>query len=169
MKKSHSSPILSSLDRMDPRTPPNSRRVSNAYSTHMHMHMRKSVSAGALPDAVPVSALLPLPSTAIEQIGFSSLMKMSPATTLECAINYQTFDFPKSIIESSRDGDDMDMDMDMGLAACVATPSDPPDGARSPVYRSASVGRWLEFCTTNDKFADRFHNLRKRLRKRMLT
>jgi hypothetical protein len=96
-------------------------------------------------------------------------MKMSPATTLECAINYQTFDFPKSIIESSRDGDDMDMDMDMGLAACVATPSDPPDGARSPVYRSASVGRWLEFCTTNDKFADRFHNLRKRLRKRMLT
>jgi hypothetical protein len=160
MKKSQSSPILSSLDRVEPRTPPNSRRLSNAYSNHM----RKSVSTAALPEAA--SSLLPLPSTPIEQIGFSSIMKMSHATTLECAINYQTFDFPKSIIESSRDGGDGDS---IGMAACISTPSDPPDGARSPVYRSASVGRWLEFCTTNEKFADRFHNLRKRLKKRMLT
>lgn len=135
MRKSQSSPGLSTMG-----------KVSSL--------MRRSISTNAFSEQVQ---MLPLPSNPLEQIGFNSLLKASPATTYECVINYQTLDFPSHLITPQAKNDEVSK----GLAACIATPAEPLE-PKNPVFRS-TIPRWLEICSTNEKIAERFHLLRKRI------
>lgn len=127
------------------------------------MMMRKSISTNALTELAAASApSLTVPSNPLEQIGFHSLLKVTPTTTVDCAITYQTVDFPQQLLEESTTDDDNQK----ALAACLATPSEPP-AERTPTFRHPSI-RWLDFCSSDEKMLERFHSLRRRIRKRMM-
>jgi hypothetical protein len=114
-----------------------------------------------------------VPTTPLEHIGFQSLLKASPATLYDCAINYHTIDFPQQLLHGhghgtsdkidGQDGKDGKDGKDgQGLAACLATPSDPPAEPRAPVFRPPMVAKWI--CAGDEKLAQRFNHLRRRLR-----
>lgn len=145
MKKSQSTPSLCALGGAGVQLQLQ-RRMSFTNSG-----MRKSVSTTALTE-------LHVPNSPIEQLGFHSLLKASPVTTYDCAINYQTVDFPKQLLKPD------DPNNSMALAACIATPSDPLE-PKSPVYRQP-LFRWLEMCTNDERMAERFNNLRRKLKRR---
>jgi hypothetical protein len=164
MKKSKSSPTLSSLGTLGSLgsigthgvQAPTPRAVQN------NIIMRKSVSTAALSDMAPVTLMVP--STPLEQIGFHSLLKASPATMYDCAVNFNTLDFPKQLLGPRDQGTKGHTSDELGLAACLATPSDPPAEPRAPVFRPPMVAKWIEFCAGDEKLVERFNNLRRRLR-----
>ena len=153
MQKSHSSPSLSTMgtnslstngNTMVPRTPPNSRRTSNQYQ-------RRTVSTHA--------GILHVPLTPIEMIGFHSLLQVPHSQAAECAVTYNTVDFPEHLITPSN------IDAAKDLATCLAMPTEAPTAPETPLFRPTI--NWLEAATQNTKLMERYNTLRMRVRKAM--
>lgn len=156
MKKSYSSPALSSLGATTPHLSPAPRAIP--HGANANARMRKSTSHPALSEIA--SATLMIPSNPLEHIGFHSILKTTPITTYDCALNFKTLDFPNQLIQPT----DKDSEASKGLAACLATPSDPPE-QRPMIFRQPSL-KMIELVAQDDRLAERFNAMRKKLRKR---
>lgn len=102
------------------------RRSRSAGSLAHSETPRTSIKCSSTP---PVMTLL-YPTSLVERIGMATTLKISHAAMFECGI-----DFPNSLL--AQDPTDHDVD----VAACVATPREPPDENEGRTSHPVSEGR----------------------------